>query len=186
LRARIAREREQSARQPFIFRVALTTPAIAIAALLVIAFAALIWINQSHRNPQTASVEPNQGQTNSSSKEPVKVPDGNREALPPAIVKNTPAPEPKRLNPQSTKVKAARPDNSLAQASDSASRRAVSIPMRSNRDGEVSLTAPSKPMVVTVQDADGSRHRILLPPVSFGSQRFDNRTSVSMTNRRDW
>jgi hypothetical protein len=63
---------------------------------------------------------------------------------------------------------------------------AQSIPQTRDRAGEVSLTAPSKPMVVSMQDANGATHKILLPPISFGSQRLDNRTPVSMTNRRDW
>jgi len=57
----------------------------------------------------------------------------------------------------------------------------------SDRVGEVSLTAPVKPMVVTVYDEKGGSRKILLPPVSFGSQRLtDKTTPVSMTNTRDW
>ena len=42
LRARIAREKDAGARQPFIFRFALTTPGIAVAALVVLAIAQMI------------------------------------------------------------------------------------------------------------------------------------------------
>jgi hypothetical protein len=41
-------------------------------------------------------------------------------------------------------------------------------------------------MVVSVRDANGATRKILLPPISFGSQRLDNRTPVGMTNRKDW
>jgi hypothetical protein len=74
--------------------------------------------------------------------------------------------------------------NPPSQVSEFNTRGAESI--RQTRDGDVSLTAPSKPMVVSVKDANGATHKILLPPISFGSQRLDNRTPVSMTNRKDW
>jgi hypothetical protein len=49
LRARIAREKDAGARQPFIFRFARTTPAIAVAALIVLTIAAIVWVNQRNR-----------------------------------------------------------------------------------------------------------------------------------------
>jgi hypothetical protein len=56
-----------------------------------------------------------------------------------------------------------------------------------DRDGQVTLTAPLRPMIVTVYDEHGGTRRIQLPPISFGSQRFtDNRSQVSMTNTKDW
>ena len=56
------------------------------------------------------------------------------------------------------------------------------------RAGEVSLSAPLKPMVVSMQDDRGETRRISLPPVSFGAQRMvdNNRISVSSTNSRSW
>src|SRR5439155_8427850 len=56
------------------------------------------------------------------------------------------------------------------------------------RAGEVSLSAPLKPMVVSMQDDRGATHRISLPPVSFGAQRLiDNRVPVSFgPNSRSW
>src|SRR5262245_37730237 len=76
LRARIARDRDVQARRPFIFRVVLTTPAIAFAALLVIAVASIVWISQRSRttNQPTASLsQKNENATvpNSSSTVPV-------------------------------------------------------------------------------------------------------------------
>lgn len=184
LRARMARERENAARRPFIFRFALTTPAIAIAALLVIAFATLIWINQTKRPVENEAVKPNQAPvavaTPAPAKEPERVPNIDPDQK--LVVKNTPAEKPKRL----TQTAAAPPANTPL-VTDRSVKRAETVPIRTlDRNGEVSLTAPSKPMVVTVQDANGATHKILLPPVSFGSQRFDSRTPVSMANRRDW
>src|SRR5262245_19708544 len=183
LRARMAREREQATRRPFNFRFALTKPAIAIAALLVIAFATLIWINQRNRPVENTAGKPNQAPVTVASPLPAKEPDKVKDIDPDQklVVKNTPE-KPKRLN----QTVAAPPANT-PQVSDQSVKRAESVPIRTlDRDGEVSLTAPSKPMVVTVQDANGATHNILLPPVSFGSQRFDSRTPVSMANRRDW
>jgi hypothetical protein len=55
------------------------------------------------------------------------------------------------------------------------------------RAGEVSLTAPLKPMVVSMQDDRGETRRISLPPVSFGAERLvNNRIPVSATNSRSW
>jgi hypothetical protein len=55
-----------------------------------------------------------------------------------------------------------------------------------DRNGEVTLSAPLKPMVVTVYDEHGGTRQIQLPPISFGSQRLtNNRSQVSM-NTKDW
>jgi len=186
LRARIARERDRSARQPFIFRFAMTTPGIAVAATLVIMVALGVWINQRNRPSQTSSVQPKQEVANAKPS-PAKATEGNTVIKDETVAKNTAPRDQKTLNSTGKNVKASVPANLPSQTSDDRSaRRAPSVPIRSDRDGEVSLTAPSKPMVVTVQDANGATHKILLPPISFGSQRFDNRTNVSMTNRRDW
>ncbi|HSQ24974.1 MAG TPA: hypothetical protein VLN44_11195, partial [Pyrinomonadaceae bacterium] len=61
LRARIAREKDARTRQPFIFRFAMTTPAIAVAALIVLTIASIVWINQRNQtaNRPTAAANPN-------------------------------------------------------------------------------------------------------------------------------
>src|SRR6266550_4214689 len=67
------------------------------------------------------------------------------------------------------------------QANDLTVSRAESYRLAPDRAGEVSLTAPVKPMVVTMYDERGGSRKIQLPPISFGSQRLtDNRTPVSM------
>src|SRR5262249_45868334 len=64
---------------------------------------------------------------------------------------------------------------------------AIQIKQTIDPPGQVSLSAPDKPLVVSVQDDRGSRHKILLPPVSFGAQRLvDNRIPVSTQNNRSW
>src|ERR1043166_2753757 len=187
LRARIARERDVQARRPFIFRVVLTTPAIAFAALLVIAVASIVWINQkNHTSQRTASLpqkNDNAPVPNPSSTAPVN----SGQTKEPVVVTLNPTRKQKPLN-QSTRngAKALTGTTPAPHVSDFSTTGAQSFRQTVDRAGEVSLTAPSKPMVVSVKDANGATHKILLPPISFGAQRLDNRTPVSMTNRKDW
>jgi hypothetical protein len=195
LRARMARERDNRARQPFIFRFAMTTPAIALAALLVVLVGAIVWVNQSQKQrPQVASVNQNKQPADNLGASSANLKNGNAETnqaavatTDPMVATTDPTKEQKRTNPSlRNPLKSSTMANAPVQASDFSARRAESISLRGDRDGEVSLNAPSKPMVVSVQDANGARHKILLPPISFGSQRLDNRTPVSVANRRDW
>src|ERR1041385_5368361 len=56
LRARIAREQVQSSAQPSIFRLFMSTPAIAFAGLIVMVVAGLVWMNQrSAQAPATTA-----------------------------------------------------------------------------------------------------------------------------------
>ena len=78
------------------------------------------------------------------------------------------------------------PVNDQPQVFDSNAKRAQSVHLL-DPSGGVSLSAPTRPMVVTMYDEHGGARQIQLPPISFGSQRLtDNRTPVSMTNTRDW
>jgi len=188
LRARIARDRDVQARRPFIFRVVLTTPAIAFAALLVIAVASIVWISQRSRttNQPTASLsQKNENATvpNSSSTVPVT----GVQAKEPVVATGTSPRKQKPLNESPRNVaKTITGTPPVPRVSDFSTTSAQSFRQTADRAGEVSLTAPSKPMVVSVKDANGATHKILLPPISFGAQRLDNRTPVSMTNRKDW
>ena len=183
LRARIAREKDASVRQPFIFRFAMTTPAIAVAALIVLTIAAIVWINQRKETASTPIATDNPSKTTS----PAPLP--NQDAVQPkepVVATIDHSMTPKRANPSERNPVKSQPVSvdPLSQVSESNITAAESI--RQTRSGDVSLAAPSKPMVVSVQDANGTTHKILLPPISFGSQRLDNRTPVSMTNRKDW
>ncbi|HJZ79587.1 MAG TPA: hypothetical protein VKD91_04555 [Pyrinomonadaceae bacterium] len=186
LRARMAHERESRARQPFIFRFALTTPGIAVAAALVLIVAAAVWINQRYRKAPSPSAPL------ATTKDQAPAPANNSNASSNALTE-----EPKRdevaasKSPDPGKRSTPLVRNPKSQivppaSQDFSARQAQSFSLRPERDGEVSLAAPSKPLVVSVEDANGTKHKILLPPVSFGSQRFDTRTPVSMTNRKDW
>src|SRR5260370_22962124 len=55
LRARIAREKENRARRSFIFRFVISTPAIAVAALLVMIVGTIVWVSQRNRISTVAS-----------------------------------------------------------------------------------------------------------------------------------
>jgi hypothetical protein len=189
LRARIARQNDPSARQHFIFRFAMTTPAIAAAALIVLTIASIVWINQ--RKPAASISTANAGPNTEKVNRPAPPP-GNEAVVPepkePVVASNNPSTNSKRPNPTGRAPGNVLPVsvNTATQVSEFNTRGAQSIRQTRDRAGEVSLTAPSKPMIVSVQDANGATHKILMPPISFGSQRLDNHTPVSMTNRKDW
>ena len=188
LRARIARERD-SHKQPFIFRFIMSTPAIAVAAVLVMVVGTIVFMNQRNRTPAPSIA---------ATKE-------NKATVPapavPAIVENTGSSpvdgeEPsvnrfegtRRSNVTARNITKAGPTtNAGPEVSDSAVTSAQTIRLSPDRAGEVSLTAPVKPMVVTMYDERGGTRKIQLPAISFGSQRLtDNRTPIAMTNTRDW
>jgi len=188
LRARIARERD-SHKQPFIFRFIVSTPAIAVAAMLVMVVGTIVFMNQRNRMPApsfTATKE---------NKATVPAP------IVPAIAENTGSSpvngeEPsvnrfdntRRLNVTARNTTKSGPTtNAAPQVADINVTSAQSYRLTPDRAGEVSLAAPVKPMVITMYDERGGSRKIQLPPISFGSQRLtDNRTPVSMTNTRDW
>jgi hypothetical protein len=190
LRARIANE-QGAARQPFIFRFVTSTPAIVTAALVVMLATSLVWFAQRNRSqqlPAIATTSPTAGSSVSSTgSEPAgaasntavmsgPVPDQGNEA---------------RTGGQRIGVNSPRVTNKSALASSTATdysvSKAESIKQFEQRAGEVSLSAPLRPLVVSVQDDHGATRRISLPPVSFGAQRLvDNRVPVISTNSRSW
>ena len=190
LRARIAREQVQGSAQPSIFRLFMSTPAIAFAGLIVMAVGGLVWMNQrsvptptttaskqpAPPNPATPSVAITQPGKDDQAAPPAETPKGRDASIENQLLASAP-----RRNSSKTPSNASGP-----QSSDFNNTRAPSFPI-SDRAGEVSLTAPVKPMVVTVYDEKGGSRKILLPAVSFGAQRLTDRTTpVSMTNTRDW
>lgn len=189
LRARIAREKDAPARQSFIFRFAMTTPAIAVVALIVLTIAWVVWINQRNQTPNTPPAIANSKNETVTSPAPLPA---NQDAVPqpkePIVATISQPGNSKRENPSARNSVKSLPAsvNPPSQVSEFNAKAAQSIRQTRDRAGEVSLTAPSKPMVISMQDANGATHKISLPPISFGSQRFDNRTPVSMTNRKDW
>ena len=180
LRARIARERDVP-QQPFIFRFVMSTPGIVVAAALVLVVATVVFISQ--RRPTTPSVA--SGKANDHVLTP---------APSPAVAKSDQAPEAVNANPDKSKqstlarnaMRITGPANAGPQVEVFNATRAQTI-RATEREGEVSLIAPLKPMVVTMYDEHGATKKIQLPPISFGSQRLtDSRVPVSMTNAKDW
>lgn len=188
LRARIARERDVP-RQPFIFRFVMSTPAIVVAAVLVIAVGALVFLSQRTRSQDPSIVLDKGTDRINPAPKPIEVARGQNPE-PPA-----PAPagsDQTSKSKQSTLVvrntpKPSSPVNTFPEVSDINVGSAKSVRM-TDRNGEVTLAAPLKPMVVTVYDEHGGTRKIQLPPISFGSQRLtNNRAQVSMmTNTKDW
>ena len=191
LRARIAGEGQGRARQPFIFRLAIGAPAIAAAALVVILALSLVWFAQRNGNqaPEIAKV-------------PIKEEPAGRQPAALAVSKDDAVQGSDVSVPGNVDLKPDRPiraGNAVqaplsksgpasVSASDYSASRAESYQQIEQRAGEVSLSAPLKPMVVSMQDDRGGTRKISLPPVSFGAQRMvDNRTPVSFnSNSRSW
>jgi hypothetical protein len=188
LRARLASEKQSRARQPFFFRLVVGTPAIAAAALLVVVALTLAWFAQRNtiQSPEIA-----------------KVPIKELPAAPPPAaltvttasngtsVEGAGAPEKEDKNlgrfGNTSRDKGNRTVTGVT-AQDYGISPAASYRQLEQRAGEVSLSAPLKPMVVSMQDDRGETRRISLPPVSFGAQRMvdNNRISVNTTNSRSW
>jgi hypothetical protein len=188
LRARLASEQQSRARQPLIFRLVTSTPAIAVAALVVMLAMSLVWLAQRNRSqaPPTASVP---------IKEAPKLPDQPQLAsnggsdigqtgVPPAQLDLKPGSGRGENFPREINSK---PALAGVKAIDYGVSPAEYIRQGEKKTGEVSLSAPLKPMIVSMQDDHGTTHKISLPPVSFGAQRLvDNRIPVSSTNSRSW
>ncbi|HEX7721442.1 MAG TPA: hypothetical protein VF397_04745 [Pyrinomonadaceae bacterium] len=189
LRARIARERD-TYQQPFIFRLVMSTPAIALAAALVMVVGTIVFISRRNQtvNPTIAAA----GQERAAGEINTTVPTapGNvDDSTPIHTVAGSYAPEnPRHSNPGTRNIaKNGTTTTTGPQVNDLTVSPAESYRLAPDRAGEVSLTAPVKPMVVTMYDERGGSRKIQLPPISFGSQRLTgNRTPVSMTNTRDW
>ena len=186
LRARMASERQGRARQPFIFRLVIGAPAIAAAALVVVLALSLVWFAQRNgrQAPAIASSPARQVPA------PPKPSDvaANTVDAPGQTGGVTPSPgvDVKSTERPKREVNTYREAGVIA--SDYSASKAESIRQIAQRAGEVSLSAPRKPMVVSMKDDRGATRRISLPPVSFGAQRLvDNRIPVSFSpNSRSW
>lgn len=190
LRARIAAERQRNARGSFFTRFAVGTPAVAVAALTVALVASIVWFAQRGAN-HDATIASNSPAASA----PTVVPPSDQSPNE-RLTSSTVAAE---TDPSITGLTASGPSSrqrSLyrpASGKSTASREAVGPATDLNvtgaesiRQGEVSLSAPVKPVVVSMQDDRGGKRKISLPPVSFGSQRLvDNRFPVT-SNSRSW
>jgi hypothetical protein len=194
LRARIAADRKQSARASFFNRFVVSTPAIAVAALIVMSTGGIVWLAQHQRNQESASASkapPRAGQVGST------VSTTNDKPLESNFYQTAPANNPpvvltaqgpKGRNPyRDLSDKSSGGREAIGRATDFSITGAESIRQGEQRTGDVSLSAPVKPLVVSLEDNSGTKRRISLPPVSFGSQRLvDNRLAGSKTNSRSW
>jgi hypothetical protein len=177
LRARIARDRAGAEPQPFFARF-IGMPAIAAAAVVVMAVSiAVIWVGQRNSQPTTAVVQNApassvaQGGTEPAiqsvpASAAVSDTTGGNENV--AVTGNT-------GKGFAGRVKKARSGG----ATDYALRAANSV-----KANDSFVDAPSKPVVVSLEDNNGAKRKISLPPVSFGAQSLvDNRIPVSYTGR---
>jgi hypothetical protein len=187
LRARLAGERPGHPRRPWIFGLVIGTPAITVAALVVIMALSLVWLarRNASQTPQIARVPVEEMPSGPQPPTPTVNQSDTGQAPVFSAHRNDGA-KPGPLN-------AARGHNERIAAADVKAvdygvSRAESVKEMEQRAGEVSLSAPLKPMVVSMQDDRGATRRISLPPVSFGAQRMvDNRTPVSFSsNSRSW
>ena len=195
LRARIAAQTEKPGPRSFFGGFALSTPAIAVAALAVVLVWSAVWFVRLNRNRTPMVVSNSQGQErqgNSTAAGDAAPP--IKQASAPDVTTPTERPNPGPEGPiyivQGRKPQFKNPG--------------VSQPGRSSRDlsagsapslkqgqkpGAVYVSAPMKPMVLSLQDDNGATRRISLPPVSFGSQRLlvgSRVAPVSPANDRVW
>ena len=177
LRARLAREQSPSRQEPFFARL-IRTPALAAAALFVMVGGTLVWVAQRDIEPSTTVATVQQpapvaktsdsATTTSASTNGFEASTSSDE-----VVENVPN-VPARKNRPGSRVRSQ--DSSV-------------LPADSFRQSDQAyVNAPSKPVVFALEDERGTKRKISLPPVSFGSQSLvDNRVPVSYTgNSRIW
>jgi len=196
LRARIAAQTEKLGLRSFFGGFALSTPAMAMAALVIVAIGgSIVWIKQrGAKQASTVAVNPTSQVKVRNSTTADNLPQSKQADVPdsrtPASTKGTNADAPNYL------VQGRKPqfrDPGLSQSGRSSSRdlSAGSAPSlkQGQNPGAVYVSAPVKPMVLSLQDDHGATRRISLPPVSFGSQRLlvgSRVVPVSGTNDRVW
>jgi hypothetical protein len=188
LRARIAGER-QSSSQPFIFRFVVGTPAIAVAFVLMVLAGTAVWYTQRNVNQQIAARPAAAALPVESGVPAPKAIAGNDQGSSISSL-NGPAQSskpPVTLNKRNGNKTTA----SLAgsNVSDFSSRRAPTFRRIQPQAGEVTVSGPFKPMIISLEDDRGATRTISLPPVTFGSQRLSNNlvpVSMNTTNSRVW
>jgi len=181
LRARLASKTQGDNRPGLFQRFGMSLPATVAAALAVLLLGTIVWVNQRNRTqPSLVAREDAQANPTGSSKtsrtdEPATPnPDGNKTTNETVAV-NT-QPQIKRPIKLSSRPGSVRTE-------DLAERPAPSI---KGIDDDVSLAAPVKPVVVSMEDDRGATRTISLPPVSFGSQRLVDNRPVSQPGNRVW
>ena len=197
LRARIAAERQSKGRRPFFAVFALGRPATAVAALVITCVALAVWYAERNRNQIptiTSASGPARQNTpaNDESREAGKsttptIAVGSNAIATPNSAQEAFTIHPRIFASRGTERKANQPipTNSTENLSrDFNVRPASSIKQSDTKAGEVSLSAPFKPLVVSLEDDRGATRKISLPPISFGSQRLVDK--LTSTNSRFW
>ena len=192
LRARIAAQAEGVGPRSFFSGFTLSTPAMAVAAVVVVVALSVVWlvrVNQN-RTPMVASNPQGQGRQADSPKIDNAAPPVTSASDVATATGSNPVPDAPNYLGQGRKPQLRDPGSSQTgrSSSDWSAGSAPSIKQGQN-PGAVYVSAPVKPMVLSVQDDNGATRRISLPPVSFGSQRLlvgSRVVPVSGTNDRVW
>jgi hypothetical protein len=193
LRARIAAQGKSVGPRSFFSGFALSTPALAVAALVIVALGgSIVWIEQrgAKQAPTVAVKLPSRVETGKLTPDN---PQPSKQAAVPDATASTAGINPDAPTNLGQGRKPQFRDPGLSQSvrpssTDFSAGSAPSIKQGQN-PGAVYVSAPVKPMVLSLQDDNGATRRISLPPVSFGSQRMlvGNRVApVSSTPDRVW
>jgi hypothetical protein len=192
LRARIAAERQRPARASLFPHFLVSTPAMAAAAVIIMLAASIVWFSQRSEDQSpivaqsgSASEKPRNGEAPTAGKETNPNPASD------ASSDKTDEPRDQAATLNGSRDLNRKPTPSVAKGRNPSREFAVEpaevIKQIPDSPGEISLSAPNKPLVVSVEDNRGATRKILLPPVSFGAQRLvDNRIPVSTSNSRSW
>ena len=189
LRARIAAQTEKLGPRSFFSGFALSTPAMAVAAVVIVALGgSIVWIQQRGAKQATVAVNsPSQVETRNSTT--ADNPQPSKQA---GVPDSTASPTGTNADAPNYLVQGRKPqfrDPGLSQTGRPTSRdlsvgSAPSIKQGQN-PGAVYVSAPVKPMVLSLQDDNGATRRISLPPVSFGSQRLLESRIVPVSSKND-
>ena len=195
LRARIAAQTDSVGPRSFFSGFALSTPAMTVAALVIVVLgASIVWIEQRGAKQESAVAvnPPSQVKEGNSTtaeslppNKPPDVPDSKTTNSTPGANADAPIYLVRGGRPQFRDPGPARP----APFSRDFNVSAVPSIKQGQNPGDVYVSAPVKPMVLSLQDDNGATRRISLPPVSFGSQRLlvgSRVVPVSSTNDRVW
>ena len=192
LRARIAAQTDNVGSRSFFSGFALSTPAMAVAALVIVALGgSIVWIEQrGAKQAPTVAVNPpgpvRKGNSTTADNQPPNQKAGEPDSMTPGLSAG--------INPNAPNYPGRKPqfkDPGLSQSGpssrDLSAGSAPSIKQGQNPDA-VYVSAPVKPMVLSLQDDNGATRRISLPPVSFGSQRLlvGSRVVPVTPNDRVW
>ena len=192
LRARIAAQTEKLGPRSVLVGSALNTPAIAVAAAVVLVALSAVWfvrLNQNRTpmvasNPQGREKQGNSPKIDNAAQPITGAPDVATATVSPNPGPDAPIYLVRGGKPQFRDPGLPQPGRS---SRDWSAGSAPSIKQGQN-PGAVYVSAPVKPMVFSLEDDNGATRKISLPPVSFGSQRLlaGRVVPVSSTNDRVW